>query len=109
MALREQRRTLGDLTVIRSSGPAFTAGDREHLQAVADVCATALANAQVRVDEHHGAILDERQRIARELHDSLAQVLAVTHLRLRTLRGLPSGVRRPHPPDRCGTDRRRLR
>ena len=87
--LREHRRTFGALTVVRSSGPAFTAGDREHLQAVADVCATALANAQVRVDEHHGAILDERQRIARELHDSLAQVLAVTHLRLRTLAAYP--------------------
>jgi two-component system nitrate/nitrite sensor histidine kinase NarX len=30
-------------------------------------------------------VLDERGRIAREMHDSLAQVLGVTHLRLRAL------------------------
>ena len=89
VALREHGRALGDLTVFRTAGSGFTARDREHLQAVADVCATALANARVRLDEHHGAILDERQRIARELHDSLAQVLAVTHLRLRTLAAYP--------------------
>lgn len=37
--------------------------------------------------ERHTAALVERDRIARELHDSLAQVLGVTHLRLRALSG----------------------
>lgn len=35
--------------------------------------------------ERHTAVLVERDRIAREMHDSLAQVLAVAHLRLRAL------------------------
>lgn len=35
------------------------------------------------------AALVERERIARELHDSLAQVLGVTHLRLHALAGRP--------------------
>ena len=37
--------------------------------------------------ERHTAALVERERIARELHDSLAQVLGVAHLRLRALSG----------------------
>lgn len=37
--------------------------------------------------EHRAAVLAERDRIARELHDSLAQALAATHLRLRALVG----------------------
>ena len=39
--------------------------------------------------ERQTAALLERDRIARELHDSLAQVLSVAHLRLRTLEGRP--------------------
>lgn len=40
--------------------------------------------------ERQSASLLERDRIARELHDSLAQVLGVAHLRLRTLETRPS-------------------
>ncbi|MEL4358830.1 MULTISPECIES: sensor histidine kinase [unclassified Luteococcus] len=35
--------------------------------------------------ERHSAVLEERERIAREMHDSLAQVLSVAHLKLRSL------------------------
>lgn len=46
----------------------------------------AQAQAQRRVDaERHTAALTERDRIARELHDSLAQVLGVAHLKLQAL------------------------
>lgn len=37
-------------------------------------------------DERRCATVRERDRIAREMHDSLAQVLGLTHLRLRALR-----------------------
>ena len=40
--------------------------------------------------ERQSAALVERDRIAREMHDSLAQVLAVAHLRLRALETRPS-------------------
>jgi signal transduction histidine kinase len=43
------------------------------------------AQAEMAAAEHQRAILAERERIARELHDSLAQVLGATHLRLRAL------------------------
>lgn len=46
--------------------------------------------------ERHQALLAERERIAREMHDSLAQVLAATHLRLRaasTTTAAPAALR----------------
>jgi signal transduction histidine kinase len=39
----------------------------------------------MRESERQGAIVTERERIAREMHDSLAQVLGATHIRLRSM------------------------
>lgn len=47
--------------------------------------------------ERTSAALTERERIARELHDSLAQVLGVTHLRLAALAARPSLKADPPP------------
>lgn len=45
-----------------------------------------LAQNQARLEaERRLAVVTERERIAREMHDSLAQVLGATHLRLRAL------------------------
>ncbi|MDO5534643.1 MAG: sensor histidine kinase [Propionibacteriaceae bacterium] len=48
------------------------------------------AHAAVIAAERHAAALVERDRIARELHDSLAQVLGVAHLRLCALASRPA-------------------
>jgi two-component system nitrate/nitrite sensor histidine kinase NarX len=76
---------LGDLWVGRT-GPDY--GGREHgyLSTLGGLASIAITNARMRENERQGAILAERERIAREMHDSLAQVLGVTHLRLRALR-----------------------
>jgi two-component system nitrate/nitrite sensor histidine kinase NarX len=76
---------MGTLWIARRSDVAFTARDQEYLGALSRLAAIALTSAQARENEHQSAILDERERIAREMHDSLAQVLGVTHLRLRAL------------------------
>jgi len=76
---------LGDLWVARRSDVPFTARDQDYLGALCGLAAIALTSAQARENERQGAILAERERIAREMHDSLAQVLGVTHLRLRAL------------------------
>lgn len=76
---------LGDLWVARRAGPLFTERDRRYLLTLAGIAAIAIAGARMRQQERQGAILAERDRIARELHDSLAQVLGSTHLRLRHL------------------------
>lgn len=46
--------------------------------------------------ERQSAALVERDRIAREMHDSLAQVLCVAHLRLRSLQAQPAVAADPH-------------
>jgi signal transduction histidine kinase len=76
---------LGDLWLGRRAGAPFTDRDRRYLATLAGIAAIAITAARLRENERQGAILAERDRIARELHDSLAQVLGSTHLRLRTI------------------------
>jgi signal transduction histidine kinase len=83
----------GTLWLARRPGPAF--GDRESflLAALSDLASIAMTGARNREAGRQGAIVAERERIAREMHDSLAQVLGVTHLRLRALGGRPEVAR----------------
>jgi nitrate/nitrite-specific signal transduction histidine kinase len=76
---------VGDLWVARREGPQFTDRDRRYLMTLAGIATIAVTSARARQLQRHGAVLAERDRIARELHDSLAQVLGSTHLRLRYL------------------------
>jgi two-component system nitrate/nitrite sensor histidine kinase NarX len=86
---------LGELSLARHAGPPFTERDRRYLMTLAGITAIAIAAARLRANERQGAILAERDRIARELHDSLAQVLGSTHLRLRMLLAKPDMIDRP--------------
>jgi two-component system nitrate/nitrite sensor histidine kinase NarX len=85
--LRHGDGSLGELVVMRRGDQPFVPADARLLASIAEACAAAVADARARIEEQDRAVLEERQRIARELHDSLAQVLAVTHLRLRVLGG----------------------
>jgi signal transduction histidine kinase len=77
--------TLGALWIGRTSGTLFTERDRGFLVTLSGLAAIAITSAQMRENGRQRAVLAERGRIAREMHDSLAQVLGVTHLRLRAL------------------------
>lgn len=76
---------LGELWIGREADLPYSERDRQFLSTLSDLASIAVANAQMRESERQAAILAERERIARELHDSLAQVLGATHLRLRAL------------------------
>ena len=76
---------LGELWVARAGGAAFTDRDRGFLGTLASLVGIALSGAQMREGARQRAVLSERTRIAREMHDSLAQVLGAVHLRLRAL------------------------
>jgi signal transduction histidine kinase len=75
---------LGELCVVRTGKP-FTEQERSLLGALADMATIAIRTARLHEAEEQWTIHAERDRIARELHDSLAQVLGVIHLRLRAL------------------------
>jgi two-component system nitrate/nitrite sensor histidine kinase NarX len=77
--------TLGELWIGRRSNRLFTERDRAFLVTLSGLAAIAITSAQMRENGRQRAVLAERGRIAREMHDSLAQVLGVTHLRLRAL------------------------
>ena len=83
--LRGPGSSFGDIWVGRRSDRAFTSSDHDLLAALGDLAAIAISSARMHDNERHAAVLAERDRIAREMHDSLAQVLGVTHLRLRAL------------------------
>ena len=75
---------LGELCVVRAGKP-FTKQERDLVGALADMAAIAVRTARLHEAEEQWTIHVERDRIARELHDSLAQVLGVIHLQLRAL------------------------
>jgi signal transduction histidine kinase len=78
-------RELGELWIGRRSADPFSERDQQFLATLSDFASIAVTSARMRESERQGAILAERERIARELHDSLAQVLGAVHLRLRAL------------------------
>ncbi len=85
--IRDEAGSYGDLWVSRRADRMFARRDKDYLEALASIAAIALGNVRARESEHAAAVLTERERIAREMHDSLAQVLGATHLRLRAIDG----------------------
>src|SRR5574341_2137048 len=72
---------IGELCVTSPAENQFTDEDRRLLDAMADLAAIAVQKAALLEKERQVAVLEERERLSREMHDSLAQVLGYLHLK----------------------------
>lgn len=80
--LRHNGLTLGALTLVGVSEPF----DAALFVSIGDTLAVALANRRLAAENARVAVLEERDRIARELHDGLAQMLAAITLQSARVR-----------------------
>ena len=79
--LRIGQAWIGELCVTSADDKPFTDEDRRLLDAMADLAAIAVQKASLLEKERQVAVLEERERLSREMHDSLAQVLGYLHLK----------------------------
>ena len=70
-----RQRVVGVLNVFRESRRPFSPEDISLLTSVGDQIAIAVENAQLRLDNERLLIVEERNRLARELHDAVTQSL----------------------------------
>ena len=98
-ALRRGEALLGVLCVARKEARVFQSADRELLEALAVQASIAIENARLYKEIESLATVQERERIAREMHDGLAQALAYLHLKLGLLeeRAPTNGLARIRP------------
>lgn len=73
--IRKSDKTIGFITVFSLIPNSFSNQDMDRLMAFAEQAAIALQNAQLYQQSHSLAAFEERQRLARELHDSVSQTL----------------------------------
>jgi signal transduction histidine kinase len=76
VSLASGRRTIGSLAMVRAAGDGqFTDADRELLELFAAQAAVAIGYSRVRDELQRLAVLEDRERIGRELHDGAIQAL----------------------------------
>ena len=84
-ALKRGEETLGALCVGWKEARCYQREDRELLEGLAAQAAIAIENARLYREVKALAALQERERLAREMHDGLAQAVGYIHFRLKTL------------------------
>lgn len=86
LPLTGQRRPLGAVMLGRHEGrPPFTASDLQMAEAFASQAALALELADARTDQQRLSVLEDRDRIARDLHDHVIQRLFAIGLGVQSL------------------------
>ncbi len=97
--LRSRDRAMGILTVNSRANREFGQADLEMMTTLGNQLGTAIENAQLytnmerRVQElarrvEHLVVVQERERISREIHDGLAQALALLNMRVNVAQSL---------------------
>ncbi len=86
--LRRGSTVFGSLVVATATHREFSPDDREVAAGFATQAAIAIENARMHQEMQDLAALEERRRLAREIHDGLAQTLALLNLKLLQFRSL---------------------
>ena len=87
LPLRSGERTLGDVTLMRDVGqPPFNADERDLGEVLAVQTALALSYAMERRERERLAVYEERDRIARDLHDLVIQRIFAAGMMLEGVR-----------------------
>lgn len=73
--MQARRRVLGVLSVVRETGRQFNVEEMALLASIADQVAVAVENVRLHQQAEQSAVMEERARLARELHDSVTQSL----------------------------------
>lgn len=73
--MRARGRTLGALSVFGQVDQQYTLEEVALLASIADQVGVAVENARLREQAEQAAVMEERQRLARDLHDSVTQSL----------------------------------
>jgi two-component system, NarL family, nitrate/nitrite sensor histidine kinase NarX len=81
LPLKSQGKVVGTLELVSRAGKPLTERQVKILEVVGNQIGIALENARLLQQEHHMAILEERDRLAREIHDELAQALGYLNLK----------------------------
>jgi PAS domain S-box-containing protein len=76
--IRLQQQTIGMINVFSRQAGFYAEADGERLMAFAELAAIAIQNAQLFQRSQALATIEERQRLARDLHDSVSQTLFTT-------------------------------
>ncbi|MCA9875810.1 MAG: GAF domain-containing protein [Anaerolineales bacterium] len=75
VVMRSKGKLMGVLSAVHNSGRQFTAEDLALLAAIADHVAITIENGRLQQNARQLAVMQERERMARELHDSVTQSL----------------------------------
>lgn len=81
--LMSKGKVLGVMTIHAASGKGLPRQEVDMLEAIAGQVGVAIENAKLFEQVQQLAVLEERDRIAREMHDGLAQILGYLNLRIR--------------------------
>jgi two-component system nitrate/nitrite sensor histidine kinase NarX len=95
LSLTTPEAAYGELSVVPAAGAHYSEREWGFIHRIAELAVIAISAARLREQERQMAILAERERIAREMHDSLAQVLGFIHLRLVALKDRVARIESP--------------
>ena len=86
--LRRGGSTIGTLAVAGQAAPSHDVSDIETLSSLANQAAIAIENDRLAAELRKLAVRNERERIAGEIHDGLAQVLGYVNTKSQAVEGL---------------------